>query len=372
MKNSKILHCLSTLDDGLSSHLCRRLIAQLGPRLDHTILTAPDVPDVTRHRFRAHFPTDFPQLEGRPAPGKLLKLAQATLPYDLVLTYDYGAMNMAMAHTAFSQAFGLPPLMHHEFGFGESAKRELTGRRNWYRRIALGRASGLVVPSERLEGVALTTWHQPIGRVRHIAAGIEVAHKLNKTVPEALRGLIKREGEQWIGTLGNAGSSNDWLHALRALEQLPEHWQLVIACEGANLSGIREQAVEMELSHRLHLPGKVENESTLLGLLDVYIDLEVSDAFPFNSLKAMGAGLPIVGYSSDDLSQLLGESGANYLVEMKNRENLPEALLALAQDVLSRARAGNENLARAMDLYAENTMIDQFKRLYANALGREL
>jgi glycosyltransferase involved in cell wall biosynthesis len=372
MKNPKILHCLSALDDGLSSQLCRRLIAQLGPKLDHTILIASDVPDVTRHRIRADFPIDFPQLDGKPAPGRLLKLAQATLPYDLVLTYDYGALNMAMAHTAFSQAFGLPPLIHHEFGFGEGDQRELTGRRNWYRRIALGRASGLVVPSERLEGLALTTWHQPIGRVRHIAPGLEVAHKSKKTVPEALRGLIKREGEQWIGTLGKAGKSNDWLRALRALEQLPENWQLVIACEGPHLAEVRERAVEMELSHRVHLPGKVEDEPALLGLLDIYLDLETSDAFPFNSLRAMGAGLPIVGFSSDDLSQLVGEPGANYLVEAKSPENLPEALLSLAQDVLSRTRAGNENLARARDRFAEKTMIERLKRLYANALGREL
>ena len=372
MKNSKVLHCLSRLDDGLSSHLCSQLIAQLGPKLDHAILTASNVPGATRNRIRAHFPPDFPQMDGMPTPGRLLKLAQATLPYDLVLTYDYGALNMAMAHTAFSQAFGLPPLIHHEFGFGEHGKRELTGRRNWYRRIALGRAAGVVVPSERLEELALTTWHQPIVRVKHIFPGVTTTRQSRRVAADALRGLIKRDGEQWIGTLGAGGNPGDWLNVLGALDQLPENWQLVVAGEGAHLPLIRQKAEAMELSHRVHLPGEVNDTASLLGLLDIYLDLETNDAFPFNSLKAMSAGLPIVGIASDDLSQLVGEAGATHLVEATKRKDLQQVLVALAQDVLSKARVGNDNRARARDRFAESVMIERFKRLYASALGREL
>src|SRR3546814_4451513 len=95
----------------------------------------------------------------------------------------------------------LPPLIHHEYGFGEADDRELAARRTWYRRIALGRASGLVVPSEYLEELALTRWHQPIGRVRHIWPGVDLGRFVGRPRPDALRGVVKRKGENWIGAI---------------------------------------------------------------------------------------------------------------------------------------------------------------------------
>ncbi|HAU21325.1 MAG TPA: glycosyl transferase family 1 [Erythrobacter sp.] len=372
MKNSKILHCLPALDDGLSSHLCERLVTQLSPRLDHSIVTISGVPDVAHRRVRAHFPADLPQFDGMPTPGRLTKIAQSMAAYDLVLTYDYGALNVAMAHTAFSQAFGLPPLIHHEFGYGESDSRELTGRRNWYRRIALGRAYGIVVPSERLEGLALTTWQQPIGRVKHIFLGVKVDRKPRKVAADSLRGLIKRDGEQWIGTLGNSAERADWLQVLGALERLPENWQLIVAGEDAHLAALREHAEKSELSHRVHFPGVIEDPSVLLGLLDIYIELESSDVFPFNPLQAMAVALPIAGISTADLRQLTSEANIDYIVERNRKQGLREALVALAQHALARVRAGEQNHKRADDEFSEDIMIDKFRRLYASALGREL
>jgi glycosyltransferase involved in cell wall biosynthesis len=292
--------------------------------------------------------------------------------YDLVLTYDYGTLNLAMAHTAFSQAFGLPPLVHNEFGYGQSGKSELTPRRTWYRRIALGRTAALVVPSERLEGLALTVWQQPIGRVRHISPGVSVAEKAKKIAPDALRGLVKRDGEQWIGNLGGAGRSSDWKVALSALHQLPENWQFVIAGEGVHLSAIRNQAEKMELSHRVHLPGEVNDPTIFLGLLDIYIDLGAREAFPINSLMAMGAGLPIAGISSGDLSSIVGKEGSEFIVDIKQGNGLSHMLVSLAQDALSRRRIGEHNRSRAKGAYAEASMIEKFRRLCANLLGREL
>jgi glycosyltransferase involved in cell wall biosynthesis len=372
MKNAKVLHCLAALDDGLSSHVCKQLIARLGPKLDHTIVTISGRDNPPRHQLQASILAEFPQIDGIPTPARLLKLAQAMAPYDLVLTHDYDALNMAMAHTAFSQAFGLPPLIHHEFGFGTACKRELTTRRNWYRRIALGRSAALVVPSEKLEGLALMTWQQPIGRVKHIAPGIDVSSKPRKVAQDALRGLIKREGEKWIGTIGDAAKPGDWQQVLSALNDMPENWQLIVAGDGEHLSIVRQQAERMELSHRVHLPGKVADEAKLLGLLDIYLDIEGGEAFPRKSLNAMGTGLPVAGICMGELSQLVCEGNVPFVVEAGQREELHDALISLAEDDLLRKRLGEQNRIRAERDFPEPTMVGSFKRLYASALGREL
>ena len=148
---------------------------------------------------------------GSPLPGRLQRLAQALGGFDLVLTYNWGAMDAVMAHTLFGQKLGLPPLVHHEDGFNEDEAGGLKRSRNWYRRIALGRASALVVPSQRLEGIALDAWHQPRWRVQRIANGIDTAAYGIKPRRDALPRLIKRPGELWLGTLAG----------LRAVKNLP-------------------------------------------------------------------------------------------------------------------------------------------------------
>ena len=84
-------------------------------------------------------------------------------PYDLVLTYNWGSMDAVMGHTLFGDALKLPPLIHHEDGFNEDEQKKLKTKRNWFRRVALGKSAALVVPSEQLEEIALEVWYQPMG-----------------------------------------------------------------------------------------------------------------------------------------------------------------------------------------------------------------
>src|SRR5690606_37031312 len=136
-------------------------------------------------------PEDFPALAGLPTPARLQRLARAMQGFDLILSYNRGAMDAVMAHTVFRDFHSLPPLVHHEDGFNEDEARRLKPSRNWYRRIALGRASALVVPSRRLEEIALQAWQQPPAKVWRIANGIDTAAYARKPRPDALPRVIK-------------------------------------------------------------------------------------------------------------------------------------------------------------------------------------
>ena len=76
--------------------------------------------------------------------------------FDLVLSYNWGAFDAVMAR----RLLGGPPLVHHEDGFNEDEAEKLKTKRNLYRRLGLSGAHRLVVPSERLERIAL----EPGGR----------------------------------------------------------------------------------------------------------------------------------------------------------------------------------------------------------------
>ena len=221
----RVLHLHSTFAAGGKELRSVQLINAFGESLHHAIVSAdPGQYGAAEHIEQGpevRYPRDFPSLQGKPMPRRLQKLARAMQPYDLVLTYNWGAMDAVMAHTLFTDAMGLPPLIHHEDGFNEDEQERLKTSRNWYRRIALGKTSGLVVPSEVLEGIALHAWQQPIGRVKHIPNGIDTAKFSASPPPDALRGVIKHEGEQWIGALAGLRPVKNLTALVRAVATCP-------------------------------------------------------------------------------------------------------------------------------------------------------
>ena len=159
MSGPHILHLHSTFGAGGKELRSVRLINAFGPKLCHTIIsTVPEemaAADRIAKGAKVTLNPPFPSLKGAPLPGRLQKLAKAMKGYDLILTYNFGAMDAVMAHTLFKDVHNLPPLIHHEDGFDSDELKKRKARRTWYRRVALGKSAGLVVPSETLEGIAL-------------------------------------------------------------------------------------------------------------------------------------------------------------------------------------------------------------------------
>jgi glycosyltransferase involved in cell wall biosynthesis len=291
--------------------------------------------------------------------------------HDLVLTYNWGAMDAVMAHTLFGQALSLPPLVHHEDGFNEDEALRLKPQRNWYRRIGLGRAAGLIVPSHRLEGIALETWHQPRWRVRRIANGIPTAAYAKKPRPDALPRVIKRKGELWLGTLAGLRAVKNLPRLVRAFAALGEEWQLVILGDGPEREAIRETAIALEIGHRVHLPGFVADPAAVLGLFDLFALSSDSEQFPISVVEAMAAGLAVAAPAVGDVAAMVAPENAPFIVAPGRDDTLAQALATLAADPALRRRVGEANRARARAEYDETAMLAAYRAAYGAALGRD-
>lgn len=385
----KVLHCHAYFGPQLGTQGVAgqaalksvQLINAFGARLSHSIVSARGAAIEGRSEIQSlssvAYPSDFPSLSGWPTLGRLLALAKAMQGYDLILTYGWEAMDAAMAHTVFGQSMGLAPLIHHENGFGPEESGKLKASRNWYRRIALGRAHGLVVSSERLEAVALQTWYQPIGRVRHINHGIKARNFSGKRRPDALRRVVKHEGEKWIGAQVDGAIDPAALKLLIAsFAPLPQDWHLVILGEG--LSGgaveeiVREAAAQFDVSHRVHLPGGSPDPAKVMGLFDIFAEASTDAQMPDAVLQAMAAGLPIASFDVGDIAASTAASNAPFLVDPAQPSLLGVSLDELVEIGDRRAIIGEENRQHAQSNFDEKAMIDSYRRLYANALGREI
>jgi glycosyltransferase involved in cell wall biosynthesis len=298
-------------------------------------------------------------------------LAKAMKPFDLVLTYNWGAMDAAMAHAVFRSFHDLPPLVHHEDGFNEDEADGLKTSRNWYRRLALARSSALVVPSQRLEAIALDVWKQPRGRVALITNGIPVDAYAKKPPANALPRVVKHQGEYWVGTLAGLRKVKNLPRLVRAFAPLPEFWQLVILGQGPELDAIRAEAARLDITHRVHLPGFVADPAKAVGLFDIFALSSDSEQFPISVVEAMAAGLPVASPDVGDVRAMIAAENQEFITPAADEHALSMTLQKLAGDHDLRSQIGEANRTRARAEYDEAAMVDAYRRVYGAALGRE-
>lgn len=352
---------------------CARLINAFGTAADHAIVSAE--PEALGAKARlsnvanCRFP-EFPSLKGRPTPGRLKKIAAAMQGYDLILTYNWGAMDAVMAHTLFADVYKLAPLVHHEDGFNSDEATKLKTSRNLYRRIALGRTAALVVPSKRLEDIALNIWQQPRSRVQRISNGIPTLLFNRVAKADAMPNLVKRPQESWVGTIAGLRPVKNLTALVRAMTGLPDYWHLVICGEGPERDAIVAEAERLGIDDRVHLPGHVAEPDKVISLFDIFALSSHSEQFPISVVEAMATGLPVVAPDVGDVIQMVSPENEPLVAPVGDEQALTDSLQRLASDPERRAAIGKANRRKAHSEYDEKQMIARYRSLYWGLMGR--
>ena len=361
-------HLLHLLPDSTPTAAARTasLIAALNRTYRHSIVAA----DAAQRQWlqgvkidSIEWPAAFPALAGAPTPGRLNRLARAMLPYDLVVSHGYGSMNAVMARTLFGEAYSLPQVIHHEWDHKPVITNAARRRRNWYRRFALGKTAALVVDSERVEERALVDWQQPIGRVKHIADGIDVRAFARRPRADALPTLIKRPGEFWIGSIDDAGDLVTLPQSLELLSELPDECQLVWVTAEGRAQAVAQAADARALNHRAHNIAAPPSLERFIGLFDIFLAL--SPEVPRDAvLAAMASGVPVIVPAENPAAQLLSD-------ENRQRINggVAQALRQLVNSAALAKADGEANRRRALAEFDREKMVATYQRLFDSAIA---
>lgn len=366
-----ILHCHSTFDLGGKEARAVALMNAFGEAARHTILSG--VPEAFGARkaiapdIRVDFPDDAPSLTGRPSIARYRAIAEYLRRFDLVLTYNWGAMDAVMARRMFAKS--LPPLVHHEDGFNADESARLKTERTLLRRLALPAAHQVVVPSRVLEGIALSVWKQPTSRITRISNGIETALYAAKPRPNAIPGLKRKPGETVIGTVAGMRSVKNLPRLVRAALSIPRT-RLVIVGEGPEREAIRAAASAIGAADRLILPGFLPDAHRYIALFDIFALSSDSEQFPISLIEAMAAGLPVASTRVGDIAAMLPPEQLPFVTACDDYA-LAGALRQLVADPALRQRLGAANRALARSDYDQSSMIDAYRRLYSEALGAQ-
>lgn len=349
-----------------------RLMNAWGDRARHTIVSG--VPEALGARaaidtkVKYEIAQDPPPLTGKPSVRRFEAIARFARRFDLVLTYDWGAIDGVMAGRAFGK--GMPPVIHHEDGFNEDEASGLKLERNLYRRFALPAAYALVVPSQSLEAIALSVWRQPRARVHRIAKGIDTAAYRRTPDPNAIPGLVKDGREVVIGALAGLRAVKDLPLLVRACGGLSGRFRLVIVGEGPERDVIAQSAAAMGIADRLVMPGHLPNPHRYVGLFDLLAISSRSEQFPISVVEAMAAGLPVASTPVGDVPLMVAAENLPFIAEHAGEVRLRDAIQSLMLDGDLRARVGAANQAKARAEFDEAIMIRRYADLYEGAMGK--
>ncbi len=369
MSNLRILHCHSTFSLGGKEARAVRLMNAFGSAARHTVLSAVpgafDARDAIDKEIVVEFPTEAPRLEGKPALSRYRALGAYMRRFDLVLTYNWGAMDVVMARRMFARE--LPPLIHHEDGFNADESVRLKTQRNLFRRLGLPAAHALVVPSRTLETLAHEVWKQPAARIHRIANGVDVRrYGVKPTV--SIPGLRKRPGEVVIGTLAGLRAVKNLAKLVRAVAAIPNA-RLVIVGEGGERAAIEAEARRCGLGDRFILPGFMASPHRFIGHFDIFALSSDSEQFPVSLVEAMAAGLPVVSTRAGDVRDMVSRENTEFVIDPGNELGYRAAMLRLATDAGLRKRLGAANRTKAAGCFDEKRMISAYRTLYEGAVG---
>ena len=366
----RILHCHSTFSLGGKEARAVRLMNAFGDAAEHIILSAmPDrlaAREAIARGIKVEFPAEAPRLSGRPTPLRLWALARYMRGFDLVLTYNWGAFDAVMAN----HLFGGAPLVHHEDGFNEDEATALKSRRNIYRRIGLHGAFRLVVPSRRLERIALRAWGQTPARIVRIANGVPVERFARPPEPGAIPGFERQPGEIVVGTVAGLRAVKNLPRLVRAFGRMRNRIsRLVIVGEGPESERIAAEARSAGVAARLLMPGFLAEPARWIGHFDIFALSSDSEQFPISLVEAMAAGLPAVSTAVGDVPGMVADDNRPLIVDPADEAAFTAALDSLADQPNLRRAIGGANREKATAEYDEKKMIAAYARLYGEAIG---
>jgi glycosyltransferase involved in cell wall biosynthesis len=360
-----LLHVFPTFGfGGVPIRICN-VINHFGRRYRHTIVALDN-------RFDSAARLD-PDIEVRLGPvtasryGLLRNLLRframirAARP-DLLLTYNWGAIEWALANT-------LSPLCRHvhlESGFGPDEATRTIGRRALFRRIALARASRVIVPSQTLVDIATRVWRLDADKIVYIPNGVDCRRFAAPPVRGFPGGFTKAAEELVVGTVAPLRAEKNLGRLLRAFAVVAGRFEvrLLILGDGPERPKLTALATALGIDDRVVFAGHVDQVEKALGWFDLFALSSDTEQMPNSLLQAMAAGRPVVAVDVGDVRRVVANRA--FVVAKDDEAGLCGAFERLLGDGATRARLGRLNQSRVRKHYTEARMFDAYETIFAD------
>lgn len=354
------LHVFPSFDPGGMEVRAAMLMDKLPPPVRHTVVSMSGRTGCLERVKVAQVEVgEAPPRAGFLATGRAMAATVTRLRPDLVLTYNWGAIETVLG----CRLAGHRALVHHEEGFGVDETERLLRRRAWARRLLLRRASAVVVPSRVLHEVALRVWRLPSSTVRHLANGVD----LGRFAPRAAR---DRGDDVVIGCVAHFRPEKDVPGLVEAFARCQHRARarLVLVGDGPDRARAEHVASAHGLAARVRFVGAVIDTTPEYAAFDIFALASRTEQMPLVVLEAMAAGLPVVAPAVGDIADMVDPEGQACIVPPRDPAALAAALDRLIADAALRHRLGERNRTRCAAEFALATRLAAHLDLYASLL----
>ena len=359
-----ILHAFPTFEVGGSQIRFAALANHHGARYRHLIV-AMDGKTQCLDRLQAQVPRELLSIDvpKNRTLGNFMTLRRqlATLRPDVLVTYNWGAIEWALANI-----LPLCAHVHIEDGFGpEEAGSGQLRRRSLFRRLVLSHRSRVVLPSQTLLGIARGSWRLPERRLNYVPNGIDCARFM--TPPDAARAVTLRRtpGEMLIGTVATLRAEKNLGRLLEAFAKLPPDLgaRLIIVGGGAERERLEARAAELAVGDGVLFTGPLNDPEKILGAFDLFALSSDTEQMPFSILEAMAAGLPIASVEVGDVRNMLSPENQPFIAQ-KTADSLAEAMMRFLKDAKLRQAVGRSNQEHVRRHYDQSAMFQRYAELF--------
>jgi len=341
-----------------------RIINHLGKRFRHTVI-ALDNNFEAANGVAGEIDVKLLSMQ-RPRRGALRAVAGSAfalrrLRPDLLLTYNWGAIEWAMA----SRLLPVSRHVHLEAGFGKGEADSQIPRRVLFRRWALARCALVVVPSRSLEDLACRVWGLPATRVAYVPNGVNTA-RFSSPVRDGVPGFTRRPNELVIGTVAPLRPEKNVGRLLRVFATLENSLtaRLVVAGDGIERGSLERLAAELGIAQRVIFTGQVAPES-VLGTFDIFALSSDTEQMPNALLEAMAASRAIAAVDVGDVKSIVCEDNREFIIARDDVAGFAAAITRLARDPQMRDALGMKNRRRVTAEFSQERMFSAYFEVFA-------
>jgi L-malate glycosyltransferase len=344
-----------------------RIINHLGKRFRHTVIALDNNFDASCG-FAGDL--DLAMLPVRaPKRGTLRTVLDSALVLrrlqaDLLITYNWGAIEWAMANRLWPRSRHI----HVEAGFSQREADSQIPRRVLFRRWALARCALIVVPSRVLEDLARRVWRLPVERVRYVPNGVDIT-RFSAPARDAAAGFSRRPGELVIGTVAPLRPEKNVGRLLRVFATLDASLtaRLVVAGDGTERPGLERLASKLGIADRVVFTGQIAPE-TVLDMFDLFALSSDTEQMPNALLEAMAAGRAVAAVNVGDVKRIVCEDNRDFVVARDDGPAFAAAITALLRDPEKRRALGVKNRERAVAAFSQEQMFTAYSEIFGAAL----
>jgi glycosyltransferase involved in cell wall biosynthesis len=166
------------------------------------------------------------------------------------------------------------------------------------------------------------------------------------------------------------------LIALKAFALLPPDARLLMVGDGPLRDQIRREIAQRGLQSRVELRSRVPSEEVPELLRSVHVSILPSlstpswkEQFGRVLIESMASGVPVVGSSSGEIPQVIGEAGI--VVPEGDADRLGKALLSLCGDPSLRRDLAERGRRRVLEHYTQAQIAEQTVAAYRQAVQRK-